>query len=107
MKEKFDHVKRGVIAASYYYLIQYSKKSSAKLIDLGSCRPFVNDGLFNYKRKWGTKIGKSENEFSEIYSFKQCSNNKGIKSFLINNPFIYLEKNRLNTEACEQGNKGK
>ena len=102
---KFDHVKRGVIAASYYYLIQHSKESGANLVDLGSCRPFVNDGLFSYKRKWGAKIGKSGNECSEIYSFKQYSDNKGIKSFLTNNPFIYIEKNQLNTEACEQKDK--
>ena len=105
MEGKFDHVKRGVIAASYYYLIQHSKENGAKLVDLGSCRPFVNDGLFSYKRKWGAKIGKSGNECSEIYSFKQYSNNKSLKSFLTNNPFIYLEKNQLNTAACEQKNK--
>jgi hypothetical protein len=107
MKGKFDHVKRGVIAASYYYLIIYSKLINAKIIDLGSCRPFVNDGLFNYKKKWSTKISKSEKVFSEIYSFKKCSNKEGIKSFLINNPFIYLEKNKLNTEAYKKSNKDK
>ncbi|NIP31101.1 MAG: hypothetical protein GTN59_11220 [Candidatus Dadabacteria bacterium] len=99
---KFEYVKRGVIAASYYYLIKHSKENGAKLIDLGSCRSFVNDGLFNYKRKWGAKIGKSGNECSEIYSFKKCSSNKGIKSFLTNNPFIYLEKNKININACKQ-----
>lgn len=102
---KFNHVKRGVIAASYYYLIQHSKESGATLIDLGSCRPFVNDGLFNYKRKWGAKIGKSGNECSEIYSLKSYSNNKSLKSFLMNNPFIYIEKNQINTEALEQKDK--
>jgi len=102
MEGKFDYIQQGVITASYLYLIQLSKESGANIIDFGSCRPFVNDGVFVYKRKWGTKIEKTGNENTKIFSFKACNDSKGIKSFLTNNPFIYLEKNQLNTEACEQ-----
>jgi hypothetical protein len=102
MEGKFDYIKKGVIAGSYYYLIQHSKKIGANLIDFGFCKPFVNDGLFSYKRKWGTRIEKTGNENTEIYSFKVLNENKGIRNFLTNNPFISLEKNQINTEACAQ-----
>jgi hypothetical protein len=100
-KGKFDHLKKGVIAASYYHLINYSKKEGARFIDLGSCRSFMNDGLFLYKLKWGAKIGKSGNENSEIFAFKKCRKNKAIDSFLTNNPFIYLDKGRLIVDILE------
>ena len=64
----------------------------------------VKDGLFFYKRKWGANMGKSGNESSEIYAFKNCSNDAGISSFLQNNPFVYLEKNQLKNDFCEQYN---
>ena len=97
---KFDHIKRGVIAASYYYLIKYSKENGATVVDLGSCRSFVKDGLFLYKRKWGAEMEKSGYESSEIYAFKNCTNNESISSFLQNNPFIYLEKNQFKIKVC-------
>lgn len=101
MEGKFDCIQQGVIAGSYYHLIQHSKKIGANLIDFGSCRPFVNDGVFSYKRKWGTKIEKTGIENTEIYSFKALNDKKGIKAFLKNNPFVTLEKNQINAEACE------
>jgi hypothetical protein len=101
---EFDHLKKGVIAASYYYLINHSKNEGAKYIDLGSCRSFVNDGLFLYKLKWGAKIGKSGHESSEIFAFKECKKNRAIESFLNNNPFVYLEKGKLIIDAIENKN---
>jgi len=107
MEGKHDHLKRGVYAASYYYLIEHSKKNNVNLINLGSCRPFVNDGLFWYKKKWGSEVVKYGNELSEIYCLKKCNENKAITSFLTNNPFIYLEKNELKNIANEQDIKPK
>ena len=92
---KYDYVKKGIIAASYYFLIKYSKDIGADIIDLGSCRSFVQDGLFFYKWKWGAKIEKSGNECSEVYCIKKFSESESINSFLKNNPFIYLKENKL------------
>jgi len=97
MEGKFDKIQLGLFAASYYYLIKYSKECGAKDIDFGSCRSFINDGVFKYKRKWGTRIEKAGYDTAEIFSLKILSDSKGIKSFLTKNPFISLEKNKLNT----------
>ena len=39
MDGKFDCIKQGVIAGSYYYLIKYAKQIGVKSINFGSCRP--------------------------------------------------------------------
>jgi hypothetical protein len=101
MEGKFDNIQKGPIAASYFYLIQHSKECGAKEIDFGSSRSFVNDGVFKYKRKWGTRIEKAGYDTPEIFAFKVINNNKGIESFLTNNPFISSEKNRFKTNVCE------
>jgi len=95
MQGKYDYIQKGAIAASYYYLIQHSIENNAKEIDLGSCRPFVNDGLFSYKKKWGAEIEKMGNECPQNYFFKVVNNKKSIKKFLSSNPAITMEKNHI------------
>jgi hypothetical protein len=102
MEGKFNCIHQGVIAGSYYYLISYAKNKGVKSINFGSCRPFIKDGLFSYKRKWGIKIEKTASENSENYFLKIFNNNQAMKTFLKNNPFIYFEKNRINTNAIHQ-----
>ena len=92
---RFDCIQQGVMAASYYYLIEHSKKIGIKTIDFGTTRPFIKDGVFCYKKKWGGKIEKADNQSAEIYSFKIRNNNNPVKSFLENNPTILIEKNKL------------
>lgn len=101
MDGKFDCIKQGVIAGSYYYLIKYAKKIGVKSINFGSCRPFKNDGLYSYKRKWGIKIEKIGSENAENYFLMLLNDNKGMQSFLKNNPVITFENNRINIKAIQ------
>ena len=87
MEGKYDYIQKGSIAASYYYLIQHSKEKGADEINFGTCRSFLNDGVFCYKKKWGTEIDKMGNFYTQVYSFKNLSEKPGIKSFINNNPF--------------------
>jgi len=96
-KGKSNLLKKGLTAASYYFFIKWAKKHGIKILDFGTSKAFVNDGLFRYKKKWGVKITKTKSYIHSIFPFKVCKNNKAIHSFLINNPFIYLEKNQLKT----------
>jgi hypothetical protein len=96
-KGKNNLLKKGLTAASYYFLIKWAKKHGVKTIDFGTSKAFINDGLFRYKKKWGTNIAKTNSYFYSVFPFKVCKNCKAIQSFLINNPFIYLEKNQLKT----------
>jgi hypothetical protein len=93
--EKAKLLKKGAGAASYYFLLQWAKENGIKLVDFGSCRPFLNTGVFQYKRKWGTTISKTDSPYHGVYAFKSCKDSKAFQSFLINNPFVYLENNQL------------
>ena len=96
-KGKNNLLKKGLTAASYYFFIKWAKKHGIKTLDFGTSKAFINDGLFRYKKKWGVKITKTKSYIHSIFPFKVCKKSKAIHSFLINNPFIYLEKNQLKT----------
>jgi hypothetical protein len=91
MNGEIDCLKKSVTAASYYFSIIWGKENGAKFLDFGTCRPFLNDGLFQYKKKWGAMIEKSNGNFG-IFAFKTCKDSRGLQSFLENNPFIRLNE---------------
>ena len=91
---RIELLKKSVSSASYYYGIVYSKKINAKYLDFGACRPFLNGGLFRYKKKWGAFVEPSKSSFS-VFGFKTVNSKDSIKEFLLNNPFISKNKNSL------------
>jgi len=101
-KGKNEFLKKGLTAASYYFFIKWAKENGIKILDFGTSKAFLNDGLFRYKKKWGTTISKTESYYYSIFPFKICKNSKAIQSFLKYNPFIYLEKNELKTKIQEK-----
>ncbi len=81
--------------ARYYFVIKWAKKQGLDFLNFGGVRPFFNDGLFKYKTKWGTTLGISKKSFG-IFGFKICNHDKKtIVDFLEQNPFIYIEKDKL------------
>lgn len=104
MEGKDDCLKRSVSAASYYFLIQWAKENGINYLDFGKCRSFLNDGVFRYKRKWGTSIRKTDSNSPGVIAFKTCKSSEGNESFLLNNPFICLENNQLKVRIYKQKN---
>ena len=51
-----DYVKMGAFGALYYFSFQYLKNKGFKQVGVGGSRPFLNDGVLNYKKKWGLRI---------------------------------------------------
>lgn len=49
----------GAFSALYYYTIRYGYENGCREIDFLGTRPVLNDGLFHYKRKWGTRVTAS------------------------------------------------
>ena len=95
IKEKNSLLKKGLGAASYYFLILWAKENSIKQIDFGTSRAFLNDGVSRFKRKWGTTIKKTKSITPSVFAFKACNNSQIAQNFKMNNPFVYLEKNQL------------
>lgn len=95
MKGKFSHIHNGIMALSYYYMIQIAKKLDCKSIDFGTAPPFTNDGLYLYKKKWGMNIIETSPLLSDIFAIKVPTDPSRLKRFIAKNPVHYLNENHL------------
>ena len=89
------YLDRDLGTASKCLSILWAKENDVKLLDFGPSRAFLNDGVLQHKRKWGMTVNKSRNSFADVFGFKPCNDSRGIQSFLVNNPFIYMDKNHF------------
>jgi hypothetical protein len=51
-------LKRDVNIALYWHRIQYAFNTGAKAINLGLTKSWVNDGIFQFKSQWNTKVSR-------------------------------------------------
>ncbi len=87
-----DYVKMGALSALYYFNFLHLEKNGFKNIHIGSSKAFLNDGVLQYKKKWGMRLtGTRGGHF--VVSVLKFS--EGAKSFLTNNPFIQSCDNEL------------
>ncbi|MCD6467511.1 MAG: GNAT family N-acetyltransferase [Methanomicrobia archaeon] len=90
-----DYLSKAAGSALYYFFIEWAKKQGFIKIKFGGARPFLNDGTFQYKKKWGMKISISR-MMPGIFGLKICNyESKATQSFLLHNPFLCIDKNRL------------
>jgi hypothetical protein len=82
------YVRKGAICALYYFRSVYLKGKGHIEIDLGASRGFLSDGVLSYKRKWGLMLTAIRGGGFLIHPQNL---NKGVRTFLINNPFIISE----------------
>jgi len=102
----FDYVKEGAIAAIYYFRTRYLKEKGYKKIDLGLSRPFLKDGVLRYKRKWGGRQISCSPWVDGAYYVEPLADTPGLRAFLTNNPFIFIDKGKINGAIfvdCERG----
>jgi len=93
-------LKKGIGIASNYFSILWAKEKNLKYLDFGICRPFLNNGILQHNRQWDIKIKRSTRKFvgdkyRESYGLNIFNYSDGMKSFLLNNPFIIMEKRKL------------
>jgi hypothetical protein len=92
---ELELIRKGAESALYCFLMDYAKDQKVNVLDFGGARPFFNDGLFLYKRKWGMKVVPSD-FVKEIFGLRMVNESEQLKQFLIQNPFIGInEKNEL------------
>jgi hypothetical protein len=54
-----DHITQGISSAMYCFAIRWAKEKGYGEIDFGHCRPFLDDGVLQFKRRWGMQIHRS------------------------------------------------
>jgi hypothetical protein len=87
------HVKAGVLAALYYFSMSHLINKGYQRLHLGATRPFLRDGVLQYKKKWGTRIVGSSRRW---FVLNPLRNIIGVKAFLANNPFVFESDSGLN-----------
>jgi len=92
----FDYVKDGAIAAIFHFLIRLFKEKGYKEVDLGLSRAFLKDGVLRYKKKWGGSRITYSSLTRGIYLVEPLTNTAGLKAFLINNPFVFMDQGKIN-----------
>jgi len=101
-----SYVKNGAIAAIFLFWIRVLRQKGQKELDLGSSRPFLKDGVLRYKRKWGGYQISSSPEADGTYYIEPLADTPGLRAFLTNNPFIFIDKGKINAAIfvdCERG----
>lgn len=78
--------------ACYYLASSYLQEQGYGSVNLGGSRAFLNDGVLQFKKKWGFRlVGKSEGGFL----IRPVFGSTGFKGFFHRNPFIYMDQKRL------------
>ncbi|MFH1153279.1 MAG: GNAT family N-acetyltransferase [Pseudomonadota bacterium] len=49
------HLKRGAMSACDYFMFNWAREHGMETVDFLRSRPHAEDGLFEYKRKWGAR----------------------------------------------------
>jgi len=88
----FKYVKDGVISALYYYAMEYLRDMGFRSLNVGWSRPFLHDGILNYKKKWRCRFGL---ETMRMFVLLPLVMNQFAKSFLYNNPFMSIHQRLL------------
>jgi hypothetical protein len=88
-----DHVKIGASAAVYHFIFEYLQDKGYKKANLEGSRAFLKDGVLQYKRKWGLRIIGATG--GKGFLIRPISQTAGLKGFLLNNPFVFIDKNGL------------
>lgn len=90
-KGDINLLKEGAVEAIYYFFIKMAKVKYASdyTINFGGARPFLNDGLFQYKKKWASQIVK---RIQDPYNFYLLfRDNRYFSKFVKLYPFVSLE----------------
>jgi hypothetical protein len=85
---------QGAFDVSDYFTILYGYEQSCHTVDFGPSRSFLNDGVFRYKRKWGTHIKKFPYPLGDII-LKPIAFKAAVRSFFVHNPFIARDGKKL------------
>ncbi len=95
---EFDLVKQGSNVALWWFMLDFARKQEVVRFDFGSSHPLIVDGVFNFKRQYGTRVREIKNVESRwsFYSqdlsveLRQYINQLGLVVMLNNEGFRVL-----------------
>ena len=90
-----DLVKNGVLAAVYHFGIPYLQGQGYRFQQLGGVRPFLSDGVFQFKRKFGAMVTRAHFDSPRWFAAFFGHPARALHGFLAKNPFIVEDEHGL------------
>lgn len=85
--------------ALYYFSILWAREQGYRCMDFGHCRPFLDDGLFLYKKRWGMRIDKSP-RIKTLVGIRALSHRLALRNIARRMDCVFLHDGRLKALAC-------
>jgi hypothetical protein len=82
----WEYVRDGALAACYEFSFRRAEEKGCHKMNLGKTRPFLRDGLLQFKRTWSQRLLGA---VSHKFLLRVVSDSPATRSFLENNPFIF------------------
>lgn len=89
-----DFLKTGIVSALYWFSFGEAHRLGCREVDLGVSRPFLQDGLLVYKKKWRSRITASIYRRPGLWLLP-CGNRPLMYRALEDNPFFCEQDGRL------------
>ena len=89
-----DYIKKGASSAEYYFTVKFALENGLSKVDLLKSRPFLNDGVYSTKRKWGARVFPNHQSNSWVFFFVPKYTRK-IISFFEANPVISCKDDKM------------
>ncbi len=89
-----DLLKKEVLTALYISYFRFMEQNKLRRINVGGSRSFLNDGVLKYKEKWAPDI-RFNLHHDNVLIFQVRGPSEAMDRFLLNNPFISMEKEKL------------
>ena len=91
-----EYIEQGAVTASYYFTIHWAKNEGFQRIDFGLSRPFLKDGVFVYKKRWGMALKNVNRSIDQgVFGLKISVSTESVRSFLVENPFVFIDRDKL------------
>jgi hypothetical protein len=86
------HVKLGALRAAYWFSVEYLRGLGYKEADFGVTRPFLRDGVLQYKKKYKPRLDRYFYWGVNLFPLTRDPTSERI---LVQEPFIRLDKGAL------------
>jgi hypothetical protein len=81
--------REGAVAGIYYFLIRWAHEAGYHAVNLGACWPFLGDGIFQFKRKWGASVLIPPREHKLIW-MRVRRDTPAVNQFITENPCVVV-----------------
>lgn len=85
---------KGASTAMYYFMILRAFETGHRIVNFMGSRPFLETGIFQYKRRWGSRTTSLGVPLGDFY-LKVCNLSHAVQAFLSHNPFIARTNGRF------------